>query len=283
MSASRQRRPRLTDADTGRRMIAAALGLLAEQGVTVGLDGLLMEDVIRHAEVSRTSAYRHWPTREAFLADVLLELSRGTELTEVGGRISDEGVGLLARYVGELTTSVGRYEFFIALLRLSFQADLEATLASPQFRTYLSLRAAFLGVPTAGLRAALTEELARSERRAVARAATILAGAVQLLGLRLRAPLVAPEGFDVLARTISAASTGFVVAALAEPELMHPTQHLAPYGSSIAADWSIPALGLAGVVIAHIETDPDAPPPSIPELLESLTALVDQGAAAPAR
>ena len=39
------------------------LTALAERGVTVTLEGLVFEDVVRAAQVSRTSAYRRWPTR----------------------------------------------------------------------------------------------------------------------------------------------------------------------------------------------------------------------------
>ena len=190
-SSARRRRPRRSDAETGRLMLDAALELLAEDGVSVALDGLQLEDVIRRADVSRTSAYRRWPTREAFLEDVLVELAQGAELTEVGPRVGAEGAALLAAHRDALTTEEGRREVFVELLRLSLQTDLEATLASPAFRTYLALRAAFVGVPSEDLRTRLAAALALSERRAVAQLGEDPAARRQALqGLAARLALI---------------------------------------------------------------------------------------------
>lgn len=262
-------------------MLDAALELLAESGVSVALDGLRLEDVIRRADVSRTSAYRRWPTREAFLDDVLVELAQGADLADVGARVGAEGTALLAEHRDALTTPSGRHTLFVDLLRLSFQTDLEATLAAPQFQTYLALRAAFVGVPSDELRDTLRSALAHSERRAVARGATVLTGACTLLGLRLTGPLGAgPDGPTTLARAIAATTTGFVVAALADPDVVRESRRVAAFGSPREAAWSVPALTLTGLVLAHVEADPDAPPPDVDALAAALPGLVHAGAAA---
>ncbi|MFS0701835.1 helix-turn-helix domain-containing protein [Cellulomonas sp. 179-A 4D5 NHS] len=265
-------------------MLEAALQLLAHKGVTVGLDGLQLEDVIRQADVSRTSAYRRWPTREAFLDDVLLELARGAELIEAGARIGVEGAALLSARARDLNSPAGRYDVFVDLLRVSFQSDLEAMLDAPQFRTYLALRAAFAGVPSDEMREALAQALALSERRAVARGTVILTGACELLGLRLTGPLGAGRiGAAAIARSIAATSAGFVIAALADPQIVHSTQRVAPFGASRDAPWSIPVLTQASLVLAHIEPDPQAPPPLEPdEISARLLRLLEVGAAAAA-
>ena len=285
MSSNRQRpprvrRPRLSDAETEQRVLAAALAALVEQGITVGLDGVRFEDVIRAADVSRTSAYRRWPTREVFLDDVLLELARGSELPHIGEQVAAEATALLAAGVHELNSSAGRHDLLVELLRLTFRADVTGTLASPQFQTYLALRAAFVGVPSVELRASLADALARSERRAVARGRAVISGAAQLFGLRLVPPLVGDDGFEVVARAVSAAINGFVVAALADPHLVHDTRPLAPYGSTRTADWSVPELMLAGIVLAHLQDDPEAPVPTPASLASELPGLVAAGAEA---
>ncbi|MGN8244480.1 TetR/AcrR family transcriptional regulator [Cellulomonas soli] len=280
MPAPRQRparRPRLSDTDTRARMLAAAVDLLGERGVTVGLDGIQLEDVIRRADVSRTSAYRRWPTRDAFLADVLLEVARGTDLPGISARVTAEAGPVLDPRTVDVGSVEGRRELFVELLRLTFQADLEGTLASPQFSAYLALRAAFAGVPEQGLRDALAAELLVSERAAVARGAVILSGAAHLLGYRLVAPLTAPDGFSVVARAISAMTTGFVIAAQADPALVHGTQQQAPFGARRTAAWSVPTFALAGLVLSHLEPDPGAPDVDAARLLEELTGLVEQG------
>lgn len=275
-------RPRLSDAETERRVVDAALQLLAEQGITVGLDGLRFEDVVRAADVSRTSAYRRWPSRDAFVADVLVALARGTELTGIGDRIGDEVGALLAADTVDLTDPQGRHDLFVQLLRLSFQTDVEGTLASPEFHTYLALRAAFVGVPDDDLRDEIAAALAHSERRAVARGRVVVAGAARLLGMRLVPPLAGDDGYTLVARAVSAASTGFAVSALADPGLVRATRPLAPFGSTRTAPWSVPALTLAGIVLTHLEPDPDAPVPTLDDLTTGLRALIDAGAQAAA-
>lgn len=264
-------------------MLDAALELLAEDGVTVGLDGLQLEDVIRRADVSRTSAYRRWPTREAFLQDVLVALAQGAELADVGARVAAEGADLLAGRLDDLATPEGRWSLFVDLLRLSFQTDLESTLAAPQFQTYLALRAAFVGVPSDELRARLAAALARSERRTVARGSAVLLGACRVLGLRVSGPLGEGEaGAERLARAIAATTTGFVLAGLAEPELVTASVHASPFGSPRAASWTVPTLALTTLVLAHVAPDPDAAQPDVDELSAALLALVEAGARAAA-
>ncbi|WP_148673215.1 hypothetical protein [Tsukamurella tyrosinosolvens] len=45
------------------------------EGLGTGLEHIRLEDVVRDADVSRTAAYRCWPQREDFLADVLAALA----------------------------------------------------------------------------------------------------------------------------------------------------------------------------------------------------------------
>ncbi|GAA3800730.1 TetR/AcrR family transcriptional regulator [Cellulomonas soli] len=286
MTASRQRparRPRMSDADTRSRMLSAAVDLLAERGVTVGLDGLALEDVIRHADVSRTSAYRRWPTRDAFHADVLLEVARGTDLPGIGARVVAEAEAVLEEPWVDLGTVAGRHELFVELMRLSFQADLEGVLASPQFGAYLALRAAFASVPEPDLRDELAAELQVSERRTLARGAAILAGAARLLGLRLVAPLDAPDGYTVVARAVSAMTTGSVIAAQVDPALVHATQQLAPFGVARTAAWSVPTFTLTGLVLGHLEPDPGSAALDADDVRRALLRLVEEGRVAAGR
>lgn len=112
-------------------MLSAALELLAERGVTVGLDGLLLEDVIRRADVSRTSAHRRWPTRDAFLADVLLEVARGVEDQTIGTRVVADASAVLRAPGTDVSWPQGRRDLLVELLRLVFRADLTGVVGSP--------------------------------------------------------------------------------------------------------------------------------------------------------
>ncbi len=69
------RRPRLALDETRRRVLAAAVDRVVAEGMGSGLEHVRLEDAVRAADVSRTAAYRCWPQREDFLADVLAALA----------------------------------------------------------------------------------------------------------------------------------------------------------------------------------------------------------------
>ena len=272
------RRPRrFTDEQTARQVLDTALAMLAEEGISVGLERLRFEDVIRAAGVSRSSAYRRWPSRDAFVADVLVELAQGTGAPGIGAVIERRAADAIASHAGRATDLAGRRDLFIEMVRLTFKIDLAATVASAEFRSYLALRAAVAGVDSASVRERVAGALAVSERRTVARGAAIIARAAELFGLRLVAPLTAPGGFEVVARGVAAASVGFIVSAQTDPGLLTTTRDVAAYGSARTASWSVPVYVLAGLVLQHLEPDPDAGVLPAEELLAALAGLVGLG------
>src|SRR5674476_636519 len=91
-----RRRQRISDGETEQRMLEAALALVESQGLTVSLDHLSLENVIARADVSRSSAYRRWPYKDLFLADLLVAVARDTDLTIEPPGLVDELRALIA-------------------------------------------------------------------------------------------------------------------------------------------------------------------------------------------
>lgn len=267
------RRTRLSDAQTERRMLDAALATLAEHGMSVGLDDVRLEDVIRAAGVSRTSAYRRWPTRDAFVQDLLVEVARRTTALSVAADAASD-VEALADSLGSGPYDAAQvHDALVELLRLSFTFDLAATSRSAQFRTYLGLQATFVGLRSDELRARIAEVLTDSEERVAARGSALLTATAHAFGLRPVPPLGAPDGFGAVARALSATTTGFLVSALATPGLLTTTTVLAAHGSSQRAEWSTPVFVLTGLVLSSVERDPERPPtPDLPARLRGLVA-----------
>jgi AcrR family transcriptional regulator len=263
-------------------VLDAALAQLAEHGVSVGLDRLRFEDVIRDANVSRSSAYRRWPSRDAFVEDVLVELAGGVYQPGIGAVVARRAGDVLGVLPASATDPGARRDLLVELVRLTFETDVVATAASAEFRAFLALRAAFTGIESDELRGRFATALAVTDRRTVARGAAILARVADVFGLRLVGPLTAPEGFDVVARAVSAASVGFVVAAQSDPALLVTTRTTAAYGSSRAAAWSEPVYVLTGLVLQHLEPNPAARVLSAEELRAGLADIVEVGAAAAA-
>jgi AcrR family transcriptional regulator len=67
---------RLPDQETERRMLRAAMAMVNRTGLTVSLDHISFEDVIRDADVSRSSVYRRWPYKDLFFSDLVKELAK---------------------------------------------------------------------------------------------------------------------------------------------------------------------------------------------------------------
>jgi len=47
-------------------MLQAAVAMINRDGLTVSLDHLSFEEVIRDADVSRSAVYRRWPYKQPF-------------------------------------------------------------------------------------------------------------------------------------------------------------------------------------------------------------------------
>ena len=245
---------RLPEDETEQRMLQAALAMVNRAGLTVSLEHISFEDVIREADVSRSSAYRRWPHKDLFFSDLVLELARNP----APGIVADE-MELIRRIVtgrlAELADPQARRALVIELFRQLSVLDFETLHASAGWRTYLALHAVLGSLADSGLRSQVQAALAQGEQdhlARVARAWELMAG---LFGFRLR-----PEAgvtFETLAVLLDATMRGLVMAALTEPGIAAQRTAAQPFGAPEAGEWSLPGLGLGAMATAFIEPDPD--------------------------
>jgi len=237
-------------------MLAAALSIVESQGLTVSLDHLSLENVISRADVSRSSAYRRWPYKDLFLADLLVAVARHTELSvEPPGLIDELNALIAGADVGE---SHARRDLLIEALRLSSGSEFERIWSSPRWRTYVALSATVTGLPPGPIREAASAAVLDAESRFVSRRARVYRSLAAMIGYRISGGLDPDTGFELMSSTSGAVMTGYVVKALVDRDLATTTRPLAAFGSSKTADWSVPMYGLTAVVDAFLEPDPDA-------------------------
>ena len=249
-----RRRPRLTDEETERRMLTTAAQALSREGLTVSLDHIRLEDVIREAGVSRSTAYRRWPSKDLFLGDLLLELARASEpMATTGTREASDAIrAVVLERLDLLRTPEGRIELTAHVLREVGAADVRRVLASPQWRTYLALTVSAVSMPDGPLRDQVLETLASSEQAFIAGIARSHRIGHRLLGVRIR-----PESGlddDLLAHLGNAVMRGLVTQAMIAPSVAEREVEGEVFGAR--GRWSLPALASVST-LSHLEPDPE--------------------------
>jgi len=250
-----RRRRRLSDAESERRMLEAATALVNETGLTVSLEHISLEEVIRAAGVSRSAAYRRWPYKDLFFSDLLKELARAAS----PGILDDsETLELVRQIVAEhsdwLATPESRNQLVLELIRQAALRDFEWVLGSKEWRTYLALHATFLSLADGELRDELQAILAHSEEAFVARIAEAWRRMADLLGLRLRPEVGAT--YETLASLLSTSLRGLVLMALATPDVATRRITARPFGTGESSEWSLVALAAASIAYGLLEPDP---------------------------
>ena len=245
---------RLPEDEMEQRMLRAALAMVHRAGLTVSLEHISFEEVIREADVSRTSAYRRWPHKDLFFSDLVLALARDP----VPGIVADE-MDLIRRIIGgqldRLADPRARQSVILELFRQLPVLDFRALSASPGWRTYLALHATLLSMADGGLRDQVRAALAEAEQDRLARVARAWTLMAHLLGVRLRPE--AGVSFETLAQLVTATMQGLITTALTVPGIAAFRTTARPFGAPEAGEWSLPALGLGAIATAFLESDPD--------------------------
>jgi AcrR family transcriptional regulator len=245
---------RLSDQETERRMLQAAVRMVNRSGLTVSLDHISFEDVIRAADVSRSAVYRRWPYKDLFFSDLVKELARTATPT-----IVSEEMNLIGEIVAEhedwLETPELRHGLLAELFRRLSLFDFQTLYESPQWRTYVALHATFMSLADGQLRDQVRLGLAQSEQDHVARLAQAWELMAGLFGYRLRPEMGAT--FETIATLLDATMRGLVIMALSRPGIAEYRTQASPFGAAARDDWSLPALGLTSIASAFLEPDPD--------------------------
>ena len=244
---------RLSDQETEQRMLRAAVAMVSRTGLTVSLDHISFEDIMRDAGVSRSAVYRRWPYKDLFFSDLVRQLAR-----DATPAIVEDELELMRQIAVSrpdwLETPELRHRLLLELFRQLSLLDFQAMLGSPGWRTYLALHATFMSLADGDLRDQVQAALNQSEQAHNARIAQAWRQLTALFGYRLR-----PESgitFEALATLLSATMRGLVVMALSAPDVAGQRIEARPFGADARGRWSLPALGLAGLASAFLEPDP---------------------------
>lgn len=253
-----RRRRRLSDQETEERMLAAAVRMIGSTGLTVSLEHISFEEVIKEADVARSTVYRRWPHKDLFFSDLVKDLARNsvpTILAQEKAQIQQ----IIADRQDWFDTAENRAGLVHELIRQLALLDFQVLSASVGWRTYVALHATFMSLSDEDLRGQVGEALAEAERDHLARVALAWEGLTSLLGYRLR-PEVG-SSFEDLATLLDATMRGLVLMALPMPRLASERRTARPpisgFQDADPAEWSLPALAFASIAMAFLEPDPD--------------------------
>lgn len=235
-------------------MLDTARDTLVRGGLTVSLDHISVEQLIREAGVSRTAFYRRWPSKDLFLRDLIKELARNA----VPGIVEEEIEAIervIAERVEALTTPEDRDDLAAELIRQLALMHFEMLNQSATWRTYLAVNLACASMADDDTRHQVRTALAQSEKahiRTVAKVLELLAG---LVGYRLRPEAAA--SFETIATLNTAALHGLITMAISDPGLATQRLWAAPLWTAKSAEWSLPAMALASILTTLLEPDPE--------------------------
>jgi AcrR family transcriptional regulator len=234
-------------------MLQAAVAMVNRTGLTVSLDHISFEDIIRDADVARSAVYRRWPYKDLFFSDLVKELAKDATPTIVNDELE-----LMRRVVAEhldwVQTSELRQSLVVELFRELALLDFQTMYGSAGWRTYIALHATVMSLADGELRDQVQAALAQTEQDHTARVARAWERLVGLFGYRLRPELGAT--FETMATLLSATMRGLIVMALSTPDIAAHRVQASPFGAAGKNEWSLAAIGLASIASAFLEPDP---------------------------
>ena len=235
-------------------MLEAAVAMVHRSGLTVSLDHISLEEVIRDAGVSRSAVYRRWPYKDLFFGDLVKQLAKDATPTIVNDEL-ELMRQVVAEHGNRLETPELRHGLVVELFRRLSLLDFETMYNSPGWRTYIALHATFLSLSDGALRDQVQSALAESEHAHNVRIAHVWQQLTAIFGYRLRPELGAT--FEMLATLLSATMRGLIIMALSTPAIAGARVEASPFGATGQDEWSLPAIGLAGLAFACLEPDPE--------------------------
>ena len=238
------------------RVLGTALDRIRADGLTVGLDHVSFEDVIAASGVSRATAYRIWPTKSDFLADVIVAAVEATHLVGEGRDDFARLAEMLDTASAGLLDPAKRRTFIVEALRVSIEWEVDRLVRSGEWTTYLALTATAHGLPPGRVRDEVTAALRAMDLSFTTHRARVYEAIARMAGYRLVPPLAGMEGFLVLSEATGAQMTGFVIKAKARPDVTTRTRDLAMFGQLAPVPWTVPALSLVGTILSFLEDDP---------------------------
>lgn len=244
------RNPRQSADATRELALSTALSMLAKSGLTVSLEHLSIEDLIRAAELPRSTFYRLWPSKDQFFADLLVELASSSEANDAMFYPGTQAVtaAVIEKHHHFLGTLEGRVSVLREAVRVATRENFEYFSKSVSWRSHVTLVATASSLVDAEHRGRVVAALQDTERRFIERTAEFYGDALARLGFSFYLGASA----ELLAGLGAAVVEGLAQRRLVNPDLVDTTI-MKPGIDGELVEWHPAALGFWGIVEALVD------------------------------
>ncbi|MFB2555343.1 TetR/AcrR family transcriptional regulator [Herbiconiux liangxiaofengii] len=275
---SQRRRSRIRASEVRRRVLDVAMERVEGIGLTIGFEHIVMDDLIREAGVPRSSTYRLWDSKEAFVTELLIEIAK-----ETSNKLTDDATLALSERIlfdniEVLGTSSNRKKVMYEVTRVALEHNYRAVIASVAWQSYVGLSATLLSHLDWAAREEIERALRTGSTEFIERMAVFHREFSQVLGYRLK-----PEWNDdyrPYATVISAVVEGLGLRHLGNPGIVDAVYRGPATISSDDPEWALPAVTLLAVLEHFLEDDPDYDADAAMASLRAVAASREAGAAA---
>lgn len=241
---------RMSRAEIEGTLLKTATDLVRDNGLTVSLEHLRLDELMDLADVPKTSFYRVWSSKEAFFARLLEELvvPNGGVGAAFDPMTLDVARGVIEQNVDLLETSSGREELLAEAIRLGAAQNFRSLRGSSSWQTYMAILATLPGIGDEAARDRIKQALQVTENYFIDRMAEFYDSMLPLLRFRLRAGVTTHHVAAVGAAVVE----GLVERAVVSPDLV---DDLIP-GTGLRGEkveWHLAAIGFWGVVRSLVE------------------------------
>lgn len=245
--------------ETRARLLAVAVERVQSEGLLLDYANIELEDLIRTAGVPRSTVFRIWPDRVAFVADLVRALFEADPGFQTG--FDSETLRLLEQSVSqraeELDSAEGRQIALRAVVRVTVAHNIVAVEHSTAWRAYKTMSAALASgdaVPGGEEIRALLGEI---ENRYVERMAELYVRLNHAIGVRMRDGVTERD----LALAIMSVIDGMSDHRRINPPFIDRPRVVA-FGEDGAQEWHLAALAVYGVYSSLTEHDEERAQPA---------------------
>lgn len=226
------------------RVLDTAEELLSETGLTVSLDHLNMEELIRRVGVPRTSTFNEFGGKEGLITALILKMIRPDE--SQGAAFSPATLEIAQKVLSEnqhrLVDQAGCDAVLREAIRLGAKQNYDDIIASSYWKTYMALSVSLAGLP-ADRRDQVLSMLRVVEERFIELMSSFYTRMLPILRRRIR------DGLD--ARQIAAAGSA-VVEGIAERRFVNPELVDTPIWQAgldgELVEWHLAAIGFLSII-----------------------------------